>query len=113
MKKNIIIGISNLTANSIGVSLVNLLNTVDYTKYNVDLVFVNSVSYMLNQIPRSVNVINSPFGGVKLGFFDKLKLRNKYDFALMYDVGSVELSNYIRSCSKNNAIYIHRNYRSI
>ena len=113
MKKNIIIGISNLTANSIGVSLVNLLNTVDYTKYNVDLVFVNSVSYMLNQIPRSINVINSPFGGVKLGFFDKLKLRNKYDFALMYDVGSVELSSYIRSCSKNNAIYIHRNYRSI
>lgn len=112
MQKRVLIAINNLVSNSIGISLVNLLNSVDYTQYKIDLIFRNSQSNLLNQISSKVNIIHSPYKG-KLKFMDKVKLFHKYNFSLMYDIGDESLSDLVRIASKNNAIYIHHNYKNI
>lgn len=113
MKKKMLICVNELFANSVGVSLINLLNTIDYTRFNVDLIFIKSQTNMLNQIPSSVNIIDSPFDTSKVNFFFKLKMHNKYCLSLMYDVGDVKLSELVINASKNNMIYLHKNYRGI
>lgn len=113
MKKRILISINNLGSNSIGISLVNLLARLDYSKYDVDLVFANAAGNLINMIPKSVNIVLSPYTSKKLGFFERFKYLRRYDFSLMYDVGNTELAKFTVSCSKNSAIYLHKNYRSI
>lgn len=113
MKRKVLICINEFFANSVGISLINLLNRIDYSQMDVDLIFVKSQTNMLNQVPSNVNIIDSPFDTSKISFFYKLKNRNKYNFSLMYDVGDVKLSEFVMSASKNNAIYLHKNYRGI
>lgn len=113
MKKKVLICINELYANSVGISLTNLLNKIDYTQVSVDLIFLKSQTNMLNQIPSNVNIIDSPFDTSKINFFFKLKYHHKYNFSLMYDIGDVKLSEFVINASKNNAIYLHKNYRGI
>lgn len=113
MKKRVLICINEFYANSIGISLINLLNRIDYSNIDVDLIFVRSQTNMLNQIPSNVNIIDSPFDVSKINFFYKLKFHRKYNFSLMYDVGDAKLSELVISSSRNNAIYLHKNYRGI
>lgn len=113
MKKRILIGINNLNANSIGISLINLLTNIDYSRYDVDLIFVEAQTTLLNQIPNSVNTIFSPFNDNNIKFFDKLKIYHKYAFSLMYDFGDTKLASLLRKASKNNAVYIHKNFFNI
>ncbi|MBO4600903.1 MAG: glycosyltransferase [Bacilli bacterium] len=113
MKSRILVGINNLTANSIGISLVNFLNTIDYSKYDVDLIFVNSQTNLLNQITRKVNIIHSPFSSKKHGFFDKVKMFHRYSLSIMYDLGNKELIDIIKLSSRNNAVYLHHDYKNI
>lgn len=112
MQKRILIAINNLVSNSVGISLVNLLNNIDYSQYKIDLIFRNSQSNLLNQVSSKVNIIHSPFSG-KLKFMDKIKMYHKYNFSLMYDIGDDNLSDLVRFSSKNNAIYVHHNYKNI
>lgn len=113
MKRKVLICINEFFANSVGISLINLLNRIDYSRIDVDLIFIKSQTNMLNQVPSNVNIIDSPFDTSKINFFYKLKNRNKYHFSLMYDVGDVKLSEFVMNASKNNAIYLHKNYRGI
>lgn len=113
MKKRILIGINNLNANSIGISLINLLSNMDYSKYDVDLIFKTSQSTLLAQIPSTVRVIFSPFNYSNVKLFDKIKMYHKYSFSLMYDFGDVKLAELIKKSSKNYAVYIHRNFYNI
>ena len=112
-KKNILICINELYPNSIGISLINLLNMLDYTMYNVDLIYVESQVQVINQIPRNVNVIESPFDVNKLTFFKKLKFFHKYDLSIMYDAGNPKLSDLVIFASKKSYLYLHKNYRDI
>lgn len=113
MKKKILICINEFFANSIGISLINLLNRINYASCDVDLIFVKSQTNMLNQVPASVNIIDSPFDSSKINWMYKFKHHNKYNFSLMYDVGDAKLAEFVISASKNNSIYLHKNYRGI
>lgn len=113
MKKRVLIGINNLYANSVGISLINLLNSFDTMKYEIDLIFVNSQTNVLNQIPKLVNILYSPFTKKNINFFNKLKMFKKYDLGLVYDLGDLELNKIIKFSSKRTALYIHKNLRSI
>ena len=113
MKKRVLIGINNLSANSIGISLINLLSNIDYSKYDVDLIFKTSQSNLLAQIPSTVRVIFSPFNYNNVKVLDKIKMYHKYSFSLMYDFGDVKLVDLIKKSSKNHAVYIHRNFYNI
>lgn len=113
MKKRILIGINRLQSNSVGVSLVSFLNNVDYSRYEIDLVFSDAKTNMLYQLPKEVNIKMSPLSGKKLSLLDKFKIFRKYNFSLMYDVESTKIMEIIMLASRNNAVYLHYNYKNI
>ena len=113
MKKRVLIAINNFTSNTIGISLVSFLNALDYSKYEVSLIFRNAQSNLLNQIPKCINIMFSPFDEKKIGLIDKIKYFRKFNFGLMYDIGSEKLSDFVRFSSKNNGIFLHKNYKNI
>ena len=112
-KKNILICINELYSNSIGNSLINLLYRVDYTLYNIDLIFTKSQTQIISLIPKNINIIDSPFDTSKIKFMYKLKFFHKYDMSIMYDVGDPKLVDLVIFSSKNNYLYFHKNYREI
>ena len=58
MKKNIVFVIPSLTAGGAEKSLVNLLNTIDYSNYNVDLVLLHKKGIFLSMLPKEVTVLD-------------------------------------------------------
>ena len=54
MKKNIVFVIPSLTAGGAEKSLVNLLNTIDYTLFNVDLVLLHKKGIFLSIKRQSI-----------------------------------------------------------
>ncbi|WP_395052101.1 glycosyltransferase [Flavobacterium sp.] len=58
MKKNIVFVIPSLTAGGAEKSLVNLLNTINYSNYNVDLVLLHKKGIFLSMLPKEVTVLD-------------------------------------------------------
>lgn len=58
MKKNIVFVIPSLGAGGAEKSLVNLLNTIDYEEYNVDLVLFKKAGVFLSLIPKEVVLVD-------------------------------------------------------
>lgn len=59
MKKILLIGMS-LDIGGAEKSLVNLLNMIDYHKYNIDLLLFKKKGPFLKQVPKEVNIIEIP-----------------------------------------------------
>ncbi|MDR6121898.1 glycosyltransferase involved in cell wall biosynthesis [Bacillus sp. SLBN-46] len=57
MKKNILISVYNMEIGGIERSLINMLESFDYKKYDVDLLIYHHVGEFMNLIPNSVNVL--------------------------------------------------------
>lgn len=57
MKKNILISVYNMEIGGIERSLINMLESFDYQKYNVDLLIFHHVGEFINLIPKSVNIL--------------------------------------------------------
>lgn len=57
MKKNVLIAVYNMEIGGIERSLINMLDSFDYDKYNVDLLIFHHVGEFMSLIPRSVNVL--------------------------------------------------------
>ncbi len=57
MKKKLLFVNTDMCAGGIEVSLINLLDNLDYSKYDVDLLLLTSNLDFLNRIPTVVNVI--------------------------------------------------------
>lgn len=57
MKKNILIYTYNLDIGGIERSLIALLNSIDYEKYNVDLYMFKHEGEFMKDIPKSVNIL--------------------------------------------------------
>ena len=112
-KKKILICINDISQNSIGNSFINLINRLDYTKYDVDLIYVTGLNQLLSLIPKNVNVINSPFNISKFNLLTKFKYFHRYDMSIMYDLGNPLLCDLIMCASKNNYVYLHKNYKGI
>lgn len=62
MKKNILFIMNNLNCGGAEKALVSLLQTMDYGKYNVDLLLFKKEGIFLNNIPQDVNLLKEPFG---------------------------------------------------
>lgn len=60
MKKNILFIIPSLGAGGGQKSLVNLLNIIDYSKYNVDIFLLNHEGLFMKFIPCNVNILCKP-----------------------------------------------------
>ena len=58
MKKDILIYTYNLDIGGIERSLIGLLNTIDYDKYNVDLYMFKHEGAFIKDVPDNVNILN-------------------------------------------------------
>jgi glycosyltransferase involved in cell wall biosynthesis len=59
MKKNILFAVYNMEIGGIERSLINMLRSFDYERYNVDLFIYDHSGELLNEIPKEVNVLPS------------------------------------------------------
>ncbi|MDC2864544.1 glycosyltransferase [Bacillus sp. BP-3] len=60
MKKDILFVINNLNCGGAEKSLISLLNTIDYSRYNVDLFLFKHEGLFFNKIPAQVNILEEP-----------------------------------------------------
>ena len=60
MKKDILFVIPSLGVGGAEKALVNLLNIMDYSKYNVDLFVFNHNGVFMKFIPKQVNILSLP-----------------------------------------------------
>lgn len=60
MKKTILIAASNFNVGGVQKSLLSLLQSINYTKYDVDLLLLKYEGVLLDYIPKQVNVITPP-----------------------------------------------------
>jgi glycosyltransferase involved in cell wall biosynthesis len=66
-KKDIVFIMNNLNCGGAEKALVSLLQSLDYSKYNVDLFLFKKEGIFLNKIPYEVNILDEP---LEYGFFD-------------------------------------------
>lgn len=62
MKKDILFIMNNLTCGGAEKALISLLETIDFTKYNVDLLLFKKEGLFLSKVPPKVNLLEEPFG---------------------------------------------------
>ena len=58
-KRNVLFVMSSLRNGGAERSLVNLLQLLDYDRYNVDLLLFQNEGMFLKQVPKSVNIISN------------------------------------------------------
>ncbi|MBU7593516.1 glycosyltransferase [Metabacillus halosaccharovorans] len=61
MKKNILFTINNLNCGGAEKALISLLETIDYSMYNVDLFLFKHEGLFFNKIPKQVNLLEEPY----------------------------------------------------
>ena len=106
----------NLNIGGIERSLINLLNCIDYSKYEIDLylfhrenVFIKDVNehvnvYYLDRLPQFTKVIS--FNLVKA--FYRCKINKEYDIAIDYNSYSVDCAlNAIMCPAKKRIMWVH------
>ena len=117
--RNIAIFQTDLNIGGIEKSLINLLNNLDYKKYNVDLYLYNRNNLYVDDIPSNVNIIYMKghkltklvyFSILKL--FYKNKITKKYDIAIDYNSYSMDTALGCILCnSKKKVLYIHNDIK--
>ena len=79
MKKDLLFVINNLNCGGAEKALISLLETIDYTAYNVDLLLFKHEGLFFNKIPEQVNLLDEPLEfkyfdmSIKAAIIDALK----------------------------------------
>lgn len=60
MKKSILFVINNLNCGGAEKALISLLETIDYTKFSVDLFLFKQEGIFLSKVPQNVNILDEP-----------------------------------------------------
>ena len=121
MKKRLLFTAYNLEIGGIEKALVNLLNKINYNKYEVTLVLEKKEGVLLNQINKNVSIKELKVSNNKfvifrklINYFRKFKFKlfnkNKYDFSCCYATYSYSGNLLARIASSNSMLYVHSNY---
>ncbi|MBE6157909.1 MAG: glycosyltransferase [Firmicutes bacterium] len=124
MKKRLLFTAYNLDLGGIETALVNLLNRINYDKYEVTLVLEKKEGILLDKLDKRVNVREVKVSNSKnivvrktLNFARKLIFKifnyHKYDFSCCYATYSYSSSKLALIGSKNSSLYVHSDYRNI
>ncbi|MEY2192749.1 glycosyltransferase [Neobacillus sp. BF23-41] len=103
MKKTILFVMNKLVCGGAEKSLISLLETIDYSQYEVDLLLFKQEGLFLNKVPKQVKILEEPFGykyfdmPIKTAIIDNLT-KGRLDIAF-----SRILAGYIFKSEKNNA----------
>lgn len=123
-KKELLFSINDLRVGGIEIAIINLLNNIDYKKYNVTLVMEEKAGVLLKNVNKNVKVQELKVSNNKnviirkgINFIRKLNFSilnyHKFDFSCCYATYSLSANKIALTASKNNSIYVHSNYRYI
>ena len=121
MKKKLLFTAYNLDLGGIEKSLINLLNRLDYSKYDVTLILEKKEGIFLDRLPKEVKVLEYKISTDKNPIVRKIKNRNKlmkwkkklnnsFDFSCCYATYSIPGSLLALAASKNSNIWAHSDY---
>lgn len=123
-KKELLFSINDLRVGGIETAIINLLNNIDYKKYNVTLVMEEKTGILLKNVNKNVKIQQLKVSNNKnviirkgINFLRKLNFSilnyHKFDFSCCYATYSLSANKIALTASKNNSIYVHSNYRYI
>jgi len=113
MKKDILFVINNLNCGGAEKALISLLETIDFSIYNVDLFLFKHEGVFFNKIPKQVNLLEEPYEyqyfdmSIKTAIKDSIK-KGRTDIAF-----SRICAGYIFNVEKNRARCEQRVWRFI
>ncbi len=124
MKKRLLFTAYSLDIGGMETALVNLLNNIDYDKYEVVLVLEKKEGIFLNEINKNVIVKEVKVSNCKISilrkiinFIRKFKFKrhnkNKFDFSCCYATYSYSANKLALIGSENSMIYVHNNYKDL
>lgn len=105
-------------------SLLNLLNRLDFSKYDVELVLEERHGLLLEQLDPRIKISEYRLSACKFVPLRKIinftkrqlwawKHRNKYDFSCSYCTYSIIGSRLAQYASQNSCLYVHNDYTTI
>lgn len=106
MKKNILFINGHLNAGGCERSLTDLLNHLNYDKYNVDLLLLEEKGDYITEIPKSAHVylysLNQAFGSIKTVIKNAVKNRDWFSlkFRIVYFFASRYGKKHLKKCKK-------------
>ncbi|MEC2056053.1 glycosyltransferase [Peribacillus psychrosaccharolyticus] len=120
MKKNILFVLNNLNCGGAEKALISLLETIDYSMYNVDLYLFKHEGIFFNKIPKRVKLLKEPF---EYKYFD-MPIKKALIGCIQkgrVDIGLSRIrAGYIFKREKNNAIctqkiwkYVSKSLKSV
>lgn len=124
MKKRLVFFSYNLGMGGIEKALVNLLNKIDYDKYEVDLYLLKKEGELLTKLNENVNLKEYKLSYSKIvllrkaiNFTHRLIFRhnnkNKYDFSCCYATYDLTCNKLSKIASKNSSMYVHSDYTKL
>lgn len=123
-KRNLLFTAVNFEMGGIENALVNLLDNIDYDKYNVNVILEEKKGILLGNVNNHAHVselkvsinknklIRKAINLLRKIWFAILNYNN-YDFSCCYATYSFSSNKLARISSKNTSIYIHSNYRQL
>lgn len=123
-KKDLLFTAYNMEIGGIETALINLLNNIDYKKYNVDVILEEKKGILLSKVNKNVKVLELKVSNHKnpiirkgINLYRKMKFSllkfHTYDFSCCYATYSLSANVLARTASSNNTIYIHSNYKDV
>ena len=123
-KKNLLFAAYNLDLGGIETALINLLDNINYSKYNVTVILEQKSGILLNKINNNVTIEELKVSSLSNKYIRKIinlirKINftilnyNSYDFSCCYATYSLSCNKIARIASKNNSIYIHSDYKQL
>lgn len=124
MKKKLLFCSYDLNVGGIENALLNLLNNINFKKYDVTLLLERKQGIFLDRVPKNIKIIEykvSENKNVLIRKFINLCKQikwiifnyNRYDFSCCYATYSLPCNLISRVSSKNCIIYIHSNYKYV
>ena len=121
MKKKLLFTAYSMGLGGIETALCNLLNRLDYKKFDVTLILEKKEGIFLDQIPKDVKVLEYRISDDKNVILRKIKnrtklikwknkLKNKYDFSCCFATYSRPGAHLALAASKNSHLWVHLNY---
>ena len=123
-KKELLFADKSMITGGIEAAQVNLLNNIDYKKYNVTLILEEKTGELLDKINDNVlikelrvstnnNVIIRKLVNVYRKLVFKLFYYNTYDFSCCYTTYSYSSNKITKIASLNSAFYVHSDYSNV
>lgn len=123
-KKDLLFTDKNLEIGGIETAQVNLLNSLDYKKYNVTLILEEKKGILLSRLNKNVKVKELKVSNNRIVILRKIinvtrklifKIFNyqNFDFSCCYTTYSYSCNKIAKLASINNAFYVHSDYSNI